>query len=148
MPVETYYVDMGRGAYKHAHGVLTSTDLLRCVLVQSQDVEGTRKLKYVFYDFTDVTEVRVGHDTVPQLIEINRATAANSPGLLAAVASPNLALFGVARNWQTLALTLGWRVQVFHERPEAIGWLVAHLALEKITSKFLVDFPRLKPVAS
>ncbi len=144
MPVETHYVDLGQGAYKYAHGILTSTDLLLCVLTQSQDVEHTRKLKYIFYDFTDVTEARVAHDSIAQLVELNRKTAANSPGLLAAVAAPNLVLFGIARDWQSFASTLGWRIQVFRERPEAVAWLMAQLAREKITSPFLTEFPQLK----
>src|SRR5580692_7548926 len=101
MPVETHYVDMGKGAYKHAYGVLTSTDLLVTGLIQSQDVENTRQLKYIFYDFTEVTEVRVGHDAVAQLVELNRKTASHSPGSFAVVVAPNPLLFGLARNWQT-----------------------------------------------
>jgi len=145
MPIETHYVDMGQGAYKHAHGVVTSTDLLTCVLIQSQDVENTRKLRYILFDFTDVVEARIGHDIIPQLVELNHKTALNSPGLLAAIAAPNLVMFGIARNWQTLSHSLGWRVQVFRERSEAIAWLTAQLALEKIPSAFLADFPALKP---
>jgi len=104
MPVETHYVDTGKGAYKHAYGVLTSTDLLVTGLIQSQDVENTSKLKFIFYDFTDVTDVRVGHEVIAQLVELNRKTAVYSPGVFAAVAAPNPLLFGLARSWQTMTM--------------------------------------------
>ena len=145
MPVETHYVDMGQGAYKHAYGVLTSTDLLVTGLIQSQDVENTRKLKYMLYDFTDVTEVHVGHDAVAQLVELNRKTAVYSPGVWAAAAAPNPLLFGLARNWQTLTADFGWRSQIFHNREDAISWLRKMLASESFTSPFLDEFPALKP---
>ena len=145
MPVETHYVDMGRGAYKHAYGTLTSTDLLVAGLLQSQDVENTRKLKYILYDFTDVTEVRVTREAIAQLAEWNRKTASHSPGTLAAVAAPNPLLFGLARNWQTLTADIGWRSSIFHNRTEAIGWLRLELGRESISSPFLNEFPELKP---
>jgi hypothetical protein len=136
---------MGKGAYKHAFGVLTSTDLLVAGLMQSQDVENTRKLAYIFYDFTDIVEARVGPDVIPQLVELNRKTASNSPGILAAIAAPNPLIFGIARNWQTFAADLGWHAQVFRERRVAIAWLLQELAHEKKTSSFLAEFPSLKP---
>ncbi len=145
MPVETHYVDLGHGAYKHAYGVLTSTELLRCGLTQSEDVEGTQKLRFILYDFTDVVEARVGHDVLPQLMELNRTTASNSQGLVAAVVAPNPMIFGFARNWQSFAIGQGWHVQVFRERHEAIVWLLAELGQDNIQSPFLADFPELKP---
>ncbi|HEX4141599.1 MAG TPA: hypothetical protein VHY09_14720 [Candidatus Methylacidiphilales bacterium] len=145
MPVETHYVDWGKGAYKHAYGVLTSTDLLVTGLIQSQDVEKTRQLRYIFYDFTDVTEVRAGRDVVAQLVELNRKTASYSPGIWAAVAAPNPLLFGLARNWQTLTADFGWRSQIFHCREDALAWLSHALGTENMTSAFLDEFPHLKP---
>jgi hypothetical protein len=146
MPVETHYVDMGHGAYKHAYGVLTSSELLRCGMMQSQDVENTQRLKFMLYDFTDVVEARVGPDVLPQLVEFNRTTASHSQGLLSAVVAPHPAIFGFARQWQTFVMELGWHVQVFRERRDAIDWLLAELEHEKVHSVFLADFPELKPV--
>jgi len=145
MPVETHYVDLGRGAYKHAYGVLTSTDILVTGLIQSQDVENTRQLKYMFYDFTDVTEVRVGHDVVAQLVELNRKTASHAPGIFAAVAAPNPLLYGLARTWQTLTTDFGWKTQIFHNREDALAWLCKALSTANMTSTFLDEFPHLKP---
>jgi len=147
MPVETHYVDMGKGAYKHAYGVLTSTDILVTGLLQSQDVENTRQLKYLLYDFTDVTEVRVGHEVVSQLVELNRKTASHSQGTFAAVVAPNPLLFGLARSWQTLVADFGWITQVFHQREEALDWLRKQLSAEGTTSPFLDEFPVLKPAS-
>jgi hypothetical protein len=145
MPVETHYVDTGRGAYKYAYGVLTSSELLRCGLTQSQDIENTRKLKFMLYDFTDVVDAQVGTEVLPQLVEINRTTASNSQGMLSAVVAPNPLIFGFARNWQSFATVLGWRVQVFRERREAIAWLLIQLNHDNARSSFLADFPLLKP---
>jgi hypothetical protein len=145
MPVETHYVDLGRGAYKHAYGVVTSTDLLITGLIQSQDVENTRKLSYMLYDFTDVVEVRIGREVLPQLVELNRKTAENSQGVVAAIAAPNELIFGMARNWQTMTAGFGWKSQVFHHREEAIAWLRKTLSLQNFISPFLDEFPVLKP---
>jgi hypothetical protein len=145
MPVQTHYVDMGKGAYKHAYGVLTSTDLLVTGLIQSQDVENTQPLKYILYDFTDVTGVHVGHDVIAPLVELNRRTAAFSQGCLGAIVAPNELIFGMARNWQTLTAAFGWKSQVFHQRDEAISWLRKNLSQQNITSPFLDEFPALTP---
>ena len=145
MPVETHYVDLGQGAYKHAYGVVTSTDLLVTGLIQAQDVENTRKLRYMLYDFTDVVETRMGREVVGELVELNRKTAAHSKGVLAAIVAPDELIFGMARNWQTLTADFGWKSQVFHQREEAIAWLRKELHALNVASTFLDEFPLLRP---
>ena len=144
MPVETTYVDGGKGAHKRAHGILTSTDILVTGLTQARDVENTRKLKYLLYDFTDVTEYKVGREVVRELVEINRKTAMLSPGALGAVVAPNPLIFGLAREWQSLASGLGWKVHIFHFREEAIQWLRTELGGGDAANPALAEYPSLE----
>jgi hypothetical protein len=144
MPVETHYVDGGKGAHKHAYGVLTSTDILVTGLIQAKDVENTRKLKYQLYDFTDVVEYQVGRDVVRELVEINRKTASVSRGALGAIVAPNPLVFGLAREWQSFAGDLGWKAQVFNCREDAIRWLRTELGGGDAESPLLEEYPSLK----
>jgi hypothetical protein len=144
MPVETHYVDGGRGAHKRAHGILTSTDILVTGLIQAKDVENTQKLKYLLYDFAEVTEYQLGREVVRELVEINRKTASLSRGALGAVVAPNPLVFGLAREWQSLAGDIGWKVQVFNCREDAIRWLRTELCGGDPDNPVLEEYPSLK----
>jgi hypothetical protein len=140
MPVETHYVDEGRGAYKRALGVVTSTDLLVTGLVQSQDDVHTPGLKYILYDFTDAEDVHVGHETLGPLVELNRRTAVVAPKGIVAIVAPNPLLFGLARSWQSLTADFGWTSRVFQSREPAVAWLREQLAQKQIPCPFLEEF--------
>jgi hypothetical protein len=140
MPVETHYVDEGRGAYKRALGVVTSTDLLVTGLVQSQDDVHTPGLKYILYDFTDATDVHIGHETLGPLVELNRRTAAIAPSGVVAIVATNPLLFGLARSWQSLTADLGWSSRVFQGRTEAVSWLRGQMGEREIPCPFLEEF--------
>jgi hypothetical protein len=127
MPYTTTYVDEGRGVLKTGSGLMTGIDFFSTALQQSLDVERTRKLLYALADFTDVTEMKVTPGDMRRLSEMNRKTAAMSPGALIAIVAPSTISFAMARVWHSFSEDNGWKANVFHARPEAIAWLKKEL---------------------
>ena len=128
MPAETCYVDEGKGAHKFCRGIVTSAEILAMARQQAADVEATRKLKYFLYDMTEVTDLQISAETITRMVEVNRMTADHSCGALGAIVAPNPLAYGMSRMWQSSAGGIGWKVQVFHTRAEAIAWLRTELA--------------------
>ena len=144
MPAETIYVDDGKGAHKFCRGILTGAEILAMGRKQAADTEATRKLKYYLYDMSQVTDFNIRPEDIALLVEVNRVTADNSPGIPGAIIAPNPLAFGMARVWQSLGQDIGWKIRIFQTRAEGIVWLREQLGGGDVDSPALEAYPSLK----
>ncbi len=143
MPYTSLYIDGGRGVLKTGRGVVTGPEILTVAREFSRDELRLCRLVYALVDFSEIEEMRVTPGEVHLIVEIQRRTAALTPGALVAIIAHDPLAFEISSYWHSFSEDLGWKAIVVHTRAEAIAWLRKELDLDKRPEIALHQFPTL-----
>ena len=143
MSYTSLYIDGGRGVLKTGRDIVTGQQILTVAREFSRDELRLGRLVYALVDFSEIEEMRVTPSEIRLIVEVQRRTAALTPGALVAIFAPDPLAFGLSRYWHSFSEDLGWKATVVHTRDEAIDWLRKELELDKRPEIALQQYPTL-----
>lgn len=128
MPYSMNFTKDGKGVLRKGSGVLKGQEIIDGGLALLADEDRLRGLAYGRVDFTEVTNIEITPDDIHRIVDTNKRMAKLNPRAVVAIIAPGDAVFGIARMWETLAETTGWKTKVVRTAAEADTWLEAELA--------------------
>jgi len=128
MPFSTEFVDNHQGLLFVGSGVVTADEILDAKGALLDQETRLRRIRHAMVLLADVTDLRVTTDEIRQLARIDERLAKVTSNVVVAVVAANDLTFGLARMWEVLADSTGWKTAVFRTRSEAETWLRAILA--------------------
>ena len=129
MPYTMSFSNDGKGVLRSGIGVLKGQEIIDGGLALLADEDRLRGLTYGRVDFTEVTHLEITPEDIHRIVDTNKRMAKLNPHAVVVVIAPSDAVFGVARMWETLADSTGWKTTVVRTAAEADAWLEAKLAL-------------------
>lgn len=127
MPIETSFVNNGRGILLCGRAVIEGKEILS---IKQGFLDEPDRMKDTFYwlvDFSGVSELRMTTDELSQLIEIDRQLANTIPNSMVAVVAAADSVYGFARMWEMKIESVGWATSVFRDIADAEFWIQSRL---------------------
>jgi hypothetical protein len=123
MPLSVQFIDQGRHVRFVGADHLTGREFIEAKVALATDEEQVRSIASATVDLVDVTEFDMTADEVRELARVDHLLATLTPKVVVVIVTPLDHVFGLARMWEALAETTGWRTGVFRTREEAEIWL-------------------------
>jgi hypothetical protein len=128
MPFSTELVDDGRRLLFTGSGLLTGREIIESKTALLAEGARLHEVNQSLVDLVAVSVLQMTTEEVRTLAGVDRQLASFIPVVVIAVVAPSDHVFGVARMWEVMAQSPGWRTAVFRTRPEADAWLRAPLS--------------------
>ncbi len=123
MPIETSFVNDGRGILLYGRAVIEGKEIISIKQGFLDDPDRMKDTFYWLVDFSGVSELRMSTDELSQLIEIERQLANTIPNSMVAVVAAADSIYGFARMWEMKIESVGWATAVFRDLTSAELWL-------------------------
>lgn len=124
MPYEATYSNDDRCITYVGSGLVLGAALVSATRALIADVR-TPSLTHCLIDLSGVTDLHVSNDEIDIIAAEGRRVAAIAPHVTVAVVATRDLAFGLARMWEALVATPGWKTRVFRDRGAACEWLSA-----------------------
>ena len=129
MPYTMEFTNEGKGLLRRGWGVVRGQEIIDSNHELLADAPRLGALAYARADFTEASGVEISAEDIHRIVESNTKMAKINPSVVVVVIAPRDAMFGMARMWETLADSTGWKTKVVRTAPEADAWLESELAL-------------------
>ncbi len=121
MPIEVIDVDEGAGNIIIGRDILTDQEYLDAMLIHlSQAEEKFKKYRYSMLDFSQVSSVEVGLESVRFMAGLCHDAAALNPEIVISMVADDDLAFALSRMWQML--TDKYRPRLRPKSEPASGW--------------------------
>ena len=131
MPYTMEFTSDGKGLLRKGWGVVKGQEIIDSNLELLTDEKRLAGLAYARADFSGAAQVEIASEDIHRMVESNTLMARINPSVVVVVIAPRDAMFGMARMWETLADSIGWKTKVVRTAPEADAWLETELALDR-----------------
>ncbi len=128
MPYTMSFTNDGKGVLRKGMGVLKGQEIIDGGLALLAEEDRLRGLAYGRIDFTEVTSIQITPEDIQRIADTNKRMAKLNPHVVVVIIAPGDAIFGMARMWETVAESTGWKTTVVRTAAEADTWLETELA--------------------
>jgi hypothetical protein len=122
LPFESTFSDDGSCLTQVGSGLVLGTEMVSATRALLVDVR-TPTLTRCLIDLSDVTDLRLSKEEMDVLAGEGWRLAVIVPHVTVALLATRDLAFGLARMWEGLVGTTGWKTRVFRDRTEACVWL-------------------------
>ena len=129
MPYTMEFTRVGKGLLRRGWGVVSGQDIIDSNHELLADAPRLGALAYARADFSEASGVEITAEDIQRIVETNTKMAKVNPNVVVVVIAPRDAMFGMARMWETLVDSTGWKTKVVRTASEADAWLEAELPL-------------------
>ena len=127
---QTTFIERGFGLCFVGTGIVTAGEMHKAKLELWACEDTLRRVTFALVDFQAATEMALESADIHRIVEIDMRLAAMRPNLVVAIIAPKDHIFGLARMWETLAESTGWKTGVFRSSGEACKWVTQHSTVQ------------------
>ena len=123
MPYRTDLTEDYMGVVHIGTGIVTGEEILRGSQAVAQLVEITENFHYEFVDLSGATGIEMTEQHLQEIATLDRMTAYFRPHAVVVIVAPDERVYAVAKQWENMVQTLGWKTYISRSRSEARSWL-------------------------
>ena len=135
MPYEIKDCDGGIGNIIEGRGIVTNQEFIDFFKRHlTQDKDKFSKYRYSLIDYTAVTKVDVGSESIEFIADFCIAASKVNPDPILAFAAEDDLIFGLSRMYESFVYQTDWEIRVFRSKKDAMEWIK-----ERVKDKFGID---------